>query len=241
MTLCVAAIAQHDDAICVLSDTRLSLGFTSGEFFNKATKVNQRWGVMLAGEVVCATPVVESVRAVALNADHVTRALIEQAVVTAIHGELIKRIEASVLSPYKLSIDEFTKTGLKGFGPEAFADLRQRIERVDLGCEFLVFGFDEASKPHIFRVNERGAVDDHSRTGFWAIGSGEYAALSALIFHDYDRNLDVREAVYYICMAKFMAERADLGQQTQVGYMIKRWVRVQARRYAGPRDLGRRG
>ena len=220
VTLCIASIADQGKAICLLSDTRVSFGFTSGEFFNKANKINQRWGVMLAGmNAASATPIIEATKAVTGGVAAPSRSLIERAFVAAVHAEQIKRVEASVLSPYNLTIDEFVKTGLKDFGPEAFADLRQQIEHVDIGCEFLVFGFDEQQKPHIFHVGARGLVEDQTRTGFWAIGSGEYAAISALSFHDYSFRLGIAEATYYVCMAKFMAERADLGQQTEMGYM----------------------
>jgi hypothetical protein len=116
-------------------------------------------------------------------------------------------------------INDFTRNGLKDLGPEAFAEIRQRIELVTIGCEFLVTGFDEQRRPHIFHVKERGIVDDHRRTGFWAIGSGEYAAISALVFHEYRTTLPVADAAYYVCMAKFMAERAELGEETDVGYL----------------------
>lgn len=220
MTLCIAALADEGEAIYVLNDTRLSLGYTSGEFFNKASKVHQRWGGMIAGDdVVCATPVIESVKRVVWETANPTRELIEQSFLSSIHTELVKRIEASVLAPYNLTLNEFVRTALKDMGPEAFAQLRQDIEHVKLGCEFLVFGFDERRMSHIFHIKERGVVDDHCRTGFWAIGSGDYAAISAMAFHDYQRTFDVREATYVVCMAKFMAERADLGKDTLAGYM----------------------
>jgi hypothetical protein len=220
MTLCIAAIADYGRAICILSDRRLSLGFTSGEFYAKAAKVNQRWGVMLAGNsVASAVPVIVDAKAILWDVTNPARKLVEQAFISVVHDHLVKRIEASILSPYNLTLNEFVKTALKDMGPEAFADLRQQVERVDLGGEFLVFGFDERDHPHIFHIKERGVVEDYSRAGFWAIGSGDLAAISALVFHDYKVELGLAEAAYYVCMAKFMAERAELGRDTDVGYM----------------------
>ena len=89
VTLCIAAFANDGDAICILSDTRMSLGFTSGEFFNKASKVHQRWGVMIAGDdVVCATPAIEAAKRVVWSVAEPTRDLVEKAFTSAIHTEL---------------------------------------------------------------------------------------------------------------------------------------------------------
>ena len=221
MTLCIAAVAGSGQAIMLLSDTRFSLGYTSGETLNKLSKVHQRWGVSIAGDDIGqASPVIEAVKRWVWDVKLPTRLEIENAFVTATHDALVKKIEAEVLSPYNLTINEFVTTAFRDLGPDAFADLRQQVAHAKLGCEFLVFGFDERERANLFHVKDRGVVDDHCRTGFWAIGSGDYAAISTLAFHDYNTHLDLPTAAYLICSAKFMAERADLGKTTMVGYMV---------------------
>src|SRR3990167_1493764 len=144
MTLCIAATADYGQAIVVLSDTRVSLGYTSGESFNKASKVNQRWAVSIAGDnVTCASPVIEAAKERLWDIDRPSRKEVETVIVASVHEQLIKKIEAEVLSPYNFTVNEFTKSAHLDLGPEAFGDLRQQIAHVTLGVEFLVFGFDK--------------------------------------------------------------------------------------------------
>src|SRR3990167_11193959 len=88
MTLCIAAIAQQGRAICLASDRLISFGYASSEFFNKASRISRRWGVMLAGDdVVCTDPIIEATKAIIAGVEPASRNLVERAIVTAIHAE----------------------------------------------------------------------------------------------------------------------------------------------------------
>jgi hypothetical protein len=107
------------------------------------------------------------------------------------------------------------------FTQDECRELYARIKNVRLGCSFLVFGFDKCQKAHIFEVSE-GASGDVSdkvmdEVGFWAIGSGQYSALSILFFHEYNASREIPIAVYRVCEAKFMAESAQgVGKYTVI-------------------------
>lgn len=96
------------------------------------------------------------------------------------------------------------------FTPEECRELYARIRAIRLGCTFLVFGFDKHGKAHLFELPEatsgEGSDKVMDEVGFWAIGSGQYSALSVLFFHQYSITATVPLALYRVCEAKFMAE-----------------------------------
>lgn len=245
VTLCVAAVAQNDDYIVAASDLRVALGYTSGDNLIKGAAFHHRWVAMFAGDHIGrADPILEAAKQAFYGRPTVSRLDVEAAFASFMQRELTKRIEAAVLSPYNLTLSEFvSQHGRDSFPPEAYADIRIQMTTIALGCEFLVFGFDERG-PHIFHVQERGVVDDHRRVGFWAIGSGSYSAIHHLMSLDYNRRWSLSEAAYAVGSAKYASERADLGARTSIislrkdgdaGYFDEEPVRVLWRRYGQPR------
>ena len=78
-----------------------------------------------------------------------------------------------------------------------------------LRAGLLLFGFD-ASKPHVLAtVDAPGAVtavEDYSPLGYWAIGSGQHAALTSLVMRRHTRQKTLPATIYAACEAKFTAE-----------------------------------
>lgn len=223
MTLCIAAIAR-DKGIIAACDMRFDLEYTSGDGMPKIRRLNQYWYAMFAGQDVSNAPRSISNIADALEGkSNVGRRDVERLCRDEYHAALTQEIESAVLSPYKLTVNEFTRTGIRRFPPDVFADIRMEMASVELGFEFLVFGFDERKprQPHIFRVHRRGLIQDCRSVGFWAIGSGDAAAVHHMMFHDYSTTLPLRTAAYYVCASKFFAERASLGQSTHVVCLMK--------------------
>lgn len=121
------------------------------------------------------------------------------------------RAEAAdrVLSRYGWDTEAFLKDGYRSLGPENFTEVRRQYEQVKLDCEFLVCGFDSSQKAYIFKVSNPGVSKDFSELGFWAIGSGEYIALTSLMAHQHMASQTLELAMYYVCEAKFAAEAAE--------------------------------
>jgi hypothetical protein len=118
-------------------------------------------------------------------------------------------------------MERFLKENTQMFTPDESRELYGRIKNVRLGCSFLVFGFDGGGQAHILEVSEdvNGEVSDKVRdnVGFWAIGSGQYSALSILFFHQYSRTKEIPTAIYRVAEAKFMAESAQgVGEYTNI-------------------------
>jgi hypothetical protein len=226
MTLCAAAVANGGHAIVTVSDVRMTLGFTAGEGKNtKGRQIADRWSVFFAGNDVTQAPLVmdratDTLRDLKL----IDQWAVQSAMQSAIQETVQQKIEASVLSSYGMDLRAFVDKGLRKLGVAAFTEIRHRIEQVDLGSEFLVCGFADREDgdsiehpvPHIQYFHGRGSVESYDQIGFWAIGSGAHAALSSLFFHDYNFYWPLRRSIYQMCAAKFMAERSDLGRETNV-------------------------
>ena len=227
MTLCLASIASNGKGIVAVSDFKLDLASASGEGQPKWGRLNKWWAAMYAGpEVSNATSVMEHV-AEALEVfdeagKRADRSDVEKMFQSEMQNALNKAIEARVLSLYSgMTVKQFVDTGLRKLGPEAFGELRQQMAAVTLGYEFLVFGFDSKCDPHLVHVQERAEPKAKNVMGFWAIGSGDISAWNSLFFHNYQKELPLRSAAYYLCAAKFVSEGAGLGPGTDVACLMK--------------------
>lgn len=221
MTLCIAAIAREKGIVAV-SDMRFDLGFTSGDGMPKIGRLNRFWAAMFAGSDVGNAPALLANISDALDGvSDASRKQVETFFRDEYRAALDQRIEALVLSPYKFTVNEFTRTGSKRFTPEVFAKLCLDMAAVEVPYEFLVFGFDEKRKPHLFRVHKGGQIEDCRAIGFWAIGSGDVAAVHHMFFLEYNTGLPLRTTAYYACAAKYFAERASLGERTHVVCLMK--------------------
>ena len=127
----------------------------------------------------------------------------------AYREERVLRAEQMLLAPYGLDMGAFNNQAIDLFGDSGAALMRDRIERIDFDCEFLVCGFDQDNQPHIFTVSNPGVVNDYDTTAYWAIGSGAFNALGALTMRGHSQLCSLNGLVYDACEAKFVAENAS--------------------------------
>lgn len=121
------------------------------------------------------------------------------------------RIEATILSTFGMTHQEFMTQGRKRFGDEFFRELAREAQRVVLNTSLLVFGFDPDGKEHIFASSEGdGVCMSYDQIGFYAIGSGDWAATAVLYAtQDCRHEENENEAVYRVCEAQFAARAAS--------------------------------
>lgn len=221
MTVCIAGISQGE-ALIALSDMMVSTDYFSAD--NMALKfrdLHSDWKVMFAGnDLTRVEPVLRRAKSKFRGSSQRSLTEVEDAMRDSFQEELVRKQTDLVLARYGLTMQAFLDTGLTRFGEAAFTTLKYQLDQEVLGCEFLVYGFDEKTRPHIFTVEDPGAVCNHDLYGFWAIGSGGNRALSSLFFQQYRQSLPEWKALYYIAEAKFMAEGGAVGEETLV--MIKR-------------------
>jgi hypothetical protein len=124
-------------------------------------------------------------------------------------------ITDDLLSRFDMGYEEFKKHGRDRLNPEVFADISFQIRRANLGCTFLIYGFDDRKHPHLFTVTNPGRVDVYDKPGFWAIGKGATMALGMLAVLRHRKNTPLEEAVYNVLASKYASESAsDVGPET---------------------------
>jgi len=209
VTVCIAAMANSGGSIIIAADQMISTQMTTADGVAlKIFGVHPNWAVMSAGDMTQVAPILYAVRE-SLKDKEPLHAEVERAVVDAYKERLITEEEDQVLGRFGLTVKNFLSTGLKSFGDANFSQIVAELGQITLGVELLAAGYDVKGLPHIFSVSHPGKVENHDVTGFWAIGSGQYSALGSLYFHSYNKRISPQEALFHVCEAKFMAERAS--------------------------------
>jgi hypothetical protein len=186
---------------------------SSGEFSNedatiKSWMFHRRWLAMfVGGDISPCNPILRAVTAQIGDEEPIAE-LVKRAFEIHYQAYLSNLAAARVLGRWKLSMEEFLETGRKKFGADVFDGLVSQIEQVKLQCQFLVCGFEGPSIPHVFTVRNPGYVEDRSIPGYWAIGSGDFAAMSTLGFYKQSVVKSLGATYYNVMAAKFMAEKA---------------------------------
>jgi hypothetical protein len=217
MTVCIAAICESGYGLVFAMDMMVSMGWVSmdAQAF-KAFRLSPNWHALFAGDDISPTePILRSVRK-SLKTCSNDLPEVMNVFAGAYQDHLQLQATNQVLSRYHWTLDSFLREGPQALGPEGFADIRQQYETVKFDCEFLVCGFDYEHKAHIFTVKNPGVPENRSQVGFWAVGTGEYMALANLMGREVHIPTEkIERVIYYICEAKFAAERATgVGKST---------------------------
>jgi hypothetical protein len=228
MSVCIAAICREKRGkkrvpkIFAICDRKASsVEFSNEDAVVKGYRFHPNWLAMFAGNDV--SPCKPILRVIQADLVIHKRPLLEQvknSFEKYYQLYLSNLATSQILGRYKLSMEEFLEKGRKRFGQDLFDSLVANIERVKLQCQFLVCGFDgppEYPFAHIFTVKNPGYVEDRSLTpGYWAIGNGDYAAMSTLGFFQQNLHRSLGTTYYNVMSAKFMAEKAthEVGEKS---------------------------
>jgi len=218
MTVCIAALAEFGTILFMVSDSKISTGVSSGDHVaHKQYPLNRKWCAMIAGDdIAFVEPIIDNViqRLIDRPESQLTVGSVSNEFTQAYQEVRRQHAVDRVLSTFGLSMDEFLKQGRTIFG-STFREIKNELDRTDLGCEFLVAGFDQNGVGNIFTVSNPGISRNRTSVGYWAIGSGAYTALSAMLFHSVNWQDSAASVMYHVLEAKFMAESADgVGKHT---------------------------
>jgi hypothetical protein len=209
----------------MVSDTMASFeggAFCSDGIMIKGATVNLAWSALYAGnDITPVRPIIRRVQEEIADggraAPPIGVAAMQVSFAHAYQAERVLRAEQVLLGIYGLDMATFNSQAIELFGESGAAIMRERIERVEFDCAFLVCGFDDYIYPHVFTVSNPGIVNDYDVPGYWAIGSGALNALSALAMSEHSRFCSLETTIYNACVAKFMAESAvGVGKTTVV-------------------------
>jgi hypothetical protein len=224
MSVCIAAICKGKDfedmQIVAMCDRKASsVEFSNEDCAIKADRfLDGKWLAMYAGnDISPCEPILAAIRQELSKGDErVTVERVKGAFEKHYQAYLSNLATARVLGRWKLSMEKFLETGRKHFGADVFDNLVAQIERIGLQFQFLVAGFDWVGNPHIFTVKNPGYIEDRTTPGYWAIGSGDFAAMSTLGFFRQKVIENLSTTYYNVMAAKFMAEKAshEIGEKS---------------------------
>lgn len=224
MTICIAVTCQCyknnlPPALVLVLDTAISLGgMTSVESGVKGSRIGDTWHAMYAGDDVShVSEVIFQVCEYLIERKNESVESVRSSVSEAYQSVRKKRIEEIYLSPLGWNLEQFISKGKKLLPGSEYSRLLNEIQRYDLGCEFLIGGFDPKWKYTglIFHVVNPGTVIPNDVFGFAAIGSGATAAYAYLARREQYKGLSLPETVYNAIGAKIFAEKAiGIGKQT---------------------------
>jgi hypothetical protein len=217
MSVCIAAIccgkSVADRRIFAICDRKAS----SVEFSNEDAVVKgfgflPKWLAMFAGnDISPCRPILTAVSQELAQQDSkpITAELVKQSFEKQYQSYLSNLATSRVLGRWKLNMEQFLETGRARFGDDSFDNLVSQIEQIKLQFQFLVCGFDDFGGAHLFTVKNPGYIEDRQTPGYWAIGTGDYAAMSTLGFFHQSVIKTLGETYYNVMAAKFMAEKAS--------------------------------
>jgi hypothetical protein len=123
----------------------------------------------------------------------------------------LERVESELLSSRGWTLQEFKDSGRQKMPDATYATIDARLALFDFGAELIASGWADESEGNasVITIKNPGVCIDHSRLGFWCIGSGATAAQMSLFSRNYSPDMNLEEALYYVIEAKIAAEKAS--------------------------------
>jgi hypothetical protein len=224
MTVCIAAHSAPDTIVCV-TDMKMSMSDNSMSGDATALKMayfGKNWICLMAGNL-SPFPDIRRHFAEFAEKNDISFPMDEYHIVDgfkyAFEKELKRRSEAEILAPYGLTFENYRDEGPK-LGADAYSRIIFDLRNKDLGLHLMLAGFDQR-KGHILVIDKSGLAEHYE--GFWAIGSGDLAALGYLLSSEMHPVSSSPATVFYrACFAKFAAETSPgVGERTIVCVLKK--------------------
>jgi hypothetical protein len=222
MSIGIAMVCGHKKEIVTVTDHKVSFGAFAGDgMVMKFVPLFPKWFVVYAGNDPEFAPRIINIakkrfsEGTAREPEEIAE-LFDDA-----YAEFTSSyIEKKVLRKYKYTAERFINEGRKKCSPDLYRSLCAQIEKATVSLEFLLCGFDQAGKGHIFGIDGKSAPACYDHIGVWAVGQGHDSAMNTLAFYSHHHAMKYHyvsraEAIYCALSAKFMAESADgVGEDT---------------------------
>jgi hypothetical protein len=223
VTVCIAAIADNNEAIVSCVDTRVATATTSFDPLVGHKMAGMRgWTVLSSGTFSQIESLVDAFYAEITLEKTSDPPVVQRCLESALRLELPKFSAARYLTPYGLDMPGFLASRSQ-FTDERWNELsRLMLEYSDsYDAEVIVSGWgttqEASSRPGgacIFGASRDG-VARYSDVGFHACGSGGSTAPSILSSFNQEPRMTLAETIYHVAAAKFMSERtAGVGDET---------------------------
>jgi hypothetical protein len=212
MTTCVATVCDDGNAIVLVADKMIGMGYVESELeITKMRQIHPDWWMLFAGDDI--SPVFDIVDYTKIGLDQkkpMSVADVQEAVKVAFARKRMEDAETLYLTPIGWEVSRFNSEGNDKL--PNFSELQAKINDYSLSIELLVAGFDNA-KGHLFTLygygEKRGIPQRADIPGFESVGSGSTAAAFMMYYRDLGPKTVVREAVYYSLEGKYFGEQAS--------------------------------
>lgn len=233
VSVCIAALSRRVKRIVCITDRKgASVEFSNEDIgVQKKTTITRHWVAMSAGsDVSPIPPIVRHVRQILADKTGSNGKFIETKIpldlVTGAferaYQEYLSHLATSlVLGRWQLTMQEFLDTGRKRFGADDFDAMWAQIQEVRLRCQLLVAGFDDQDEPHIFLVKNPGVIESKDNIGYFAIGNGDFAAMSMLGFLKHNHLKSVEETYCNAWHGKIHGRRRKRRREKIYLYRLK--------------------
>jgi hypothetical protein len=224
VTVCIAAMCEVLTKIVTVCDKMITFGDVSIDgTAEKSSPVHPNWFTLYAAnDVTDVRPIIETIQ-LQLCSKKGERFMVEAG--HALSMAFAKRHDDialyRVLRPNGFqSMDDFyAKAKARVIPASEFTRLKRELKAVKPECVVLMGGFDYSGLGHLLLQEAESPYQCYDDPGFWAIGSGQHEALSALFFQadkvGFSQSNSEAECLYHLLAAKFMAESNKLvGKRT---------------------------
>jgi len=220
MTVCIAGVCKAEKAsrrIILCSDTLIDYqGIGNITTYGKSAGISSSWCLMYAGDVPKARELSMRIgshfRTFDNNAVHLTDDVIRDAIRKPLREQQNADADNYVYSQIGMSLDDMLSPS-RAIPEQTKNEILRDIRTMQVGCDLILAGFVR-DEPRLYTVLN-GSVDEAE--GVVAIGCGYAAALASLCKRNYQPEMDIEEALYYIYEAKKASEGiAGVGDGTSV-------------------------
>jgi hypothetical protein len=229
VTICIVARSTEKDGSFVVAGDRLfpyggAYLYDSISLKRLPISYDRRWHCMFAGPIACVMPLVRLVRKdLGMRRPPYRYEQIERAWMKAFQDYREQLVNDRVLSVYKTDLVGYQQKALK-FGAKELARINRRIERVKLGVDFIVYGYDDLNESHIFTLHETSMQPyvvesaDLDQEGWAVIGCGSKYARASLLSSGLLPIHSQVEMLCRVCEAKIEAEKDhEVGKDSAAG------------------------
>src|SRR5258708_35679360 len=223
VTVCIAAICESLQKIVTVCDEMITFGDVSVDgTAEKAAPVHTNWFTLYAAnDITDVRPIIEGTMLL-LCSNERQKSLLEagQWLSTSFAKRNDELVNYNVFRPNGFTgMDDFYERGKKILSRADFIRIRREALATKPECVVLMGGFDFAGIGHLILQEPVSPFQCYDDPDFWAIGSGQHEAISAMLFHAdklrFSINNSEAECMYHLLAAKFMAESNKLvGRKT---------------------------
>jgi hypothetical protein len=225
MTICIATICDSGSTIILAGDKEVGVGFTSAEFpGSKFGLLFENWSIGIAGDVPNALDVYNATVRRRGKLPSLASYDVRVAVEDSYREARLHQAEAKCLANRGWTIKDFIDHGISKLPPSTYANIDAQIATFNFNTDLIFAGFGEdETLPSIYTITNPGVCADHSKLGFWCVGSGSPAAQLSLFARNYSADLPAETATYFAYEAKLQAERATgVGRTKTDIYLVRK-------------------